>query len=308
MAPALLTIVSFLAALVAIAFYTLFERKFLAHAQLRKGPRKVGIIGLPQPFADAIKLFLKQRVTPKNVNFIGFTTAPTIGLGLALILWILYPHSHAGVFVPFGAILFLVISRLIVYVILAAGWASNRKYALLGTMRAIAQTISYEIRMALLIFAALILLRSYNFTTPLYTRISWSLILAPPLFACWFVSILAETNRTPFDFAEGESELVSGFNVEYGGGNFAFIFMAEYIRILVIRTFTSALFASAFNNSLIGQRRLIIISFTFATVFVAVRATLPRIRYDQLMMLTWKSYLPFALFALLLLVPARTLL
>lgn len=121
MAPALLSTITFLVALVAMAFYTLFERKFLAHAQLRKGPRKVGIIGLPQPFADAIKLFLKQRVTPRDANTTGFTITPAIGLGLALVLWLLYPHTHNNIFVPFGAILFLVISSLIVYVVLAAG-------------------------------------------------------------------------------------------------------------------------------------------------------------------------------------------
>merc|ERR1711976_1120395 len=286
MAPALLTTITFLVALVATAFYTLFERKFLAHAQLRKGPRKVGIIGLPQPFADAIKLFVKQRVTPTTANSLGFTIAPAAGLALPLIMWLLYPHTHSSIMTPFGAILFLILSSLTVYVLLAAGWASNRKYALLGTMRAIAQTISYEISIALLIYAALLLLISYNFATPLFDRIAWSLLLAPPLFACWFVSILAETNRTPFDFAEGESELVSGFNVEYGGGNFAFIFMAEYINIIVISAFTAALFTSALNNTIPGQLMLVLMRFSFAAIFVAVRATLPRIRYDQLIILT----------------------
>lgn len=286
MALVLFSIITIMGALVSMAFYTLFERKFLACAQLRKGPRKVGLAGLPQPFADALKLFFTQRMTPAKANRIGFTVAPAIMLSLSFILWGLNPHTHVIVFFPFGSLFFLVVCSLSVYGVLMAGWCSNRKYALLGTMRTIAQTISYEITLALFLLDALILLMRYNFVTPLYDRYSWSALLAPPFAFCWFVTVLAETNRAPFDFAEGESELVSGFNVEYGGGNFAFIFMAEYMNILAMRGITAGLFTSAWGNRVVGQLILVINGFAVAVLVVAVRAALPRMRYDQLIGLT----------------------
>ena len=180
----LLNVVVFLAALAGMAFFTLFERKLLAHAQLRKGPAKVRLIGVAQPLADAVKLFLKQRVVLKLANQGGFVVAPALGLGVALALWVLVPHIHGVSVSLFGAILFLVVSRLRVYPVLMAGWSSNRKYALLGTIRAVAQTVSYEIRIALFLFSALLLLMGYNFSTVLFDRVSWSILLIPPLFAC----------------------------------------------------------------------------------------------------------------------------
>ena len=184
MAVAFFRVITFLMALFTMAFFTLFERKLLALAQLRKGPRKVGLVGLPQPFADAMKLFFKQQVTPRKANRFGFLAAPSLGLGLSLSLWLINPHRHTLIIVPFGAVFFLMISRLAVYVVLMAGWCSNSKYALLGTMRAIAQTISYEVRMALFLLAGLVLLMRYNFNTPLLDRMSWSLFLVPALFVC----------------------------------------------------------------------------------------------------------------------------
>lgn len=295
MAPIASATITFILALIRIAFYTLFERKFLALAQRRKGPNKVSLAGLPQPLADALKLFLKQQATPTRANQTGFIVAPAGALVLALILWIFYPHTFPAYLLPFGTLAFLTTSSLNVYPTLIAGWSSNRKYALLGTTRRIAQTISYEISIALLLISVLTALLSFNFTTPLINHSTPLFLLIPPLFMAWFVTLLAETNRAPFDFAEGESELVSGFNIEYGGGKFALIFIAEYCNILVISLLSSTLFLLTPIPLIFCPISLLIITTILAALFIWVRAALPRMRYDQLMIITWKSFLPFSL-------------
>lgn len=276
----------FLCALVAMAFYTLFERKLLGHAQVRKGPNKVGYMGVLQPFSDAMKLFLKQLVLPVYGNYFGFCMGPIFALFLSLIIWSFYSYCGGSFFFLFGCMLFLVVSRMRVYSVLISGWCSNSKYALLGVMRSVAQTISYEIRMALFLLGLLLLLRGLRFFSFLYARGVWAVVVVPPLLFVWCVTLLAETNRSPFDFAEGESEIVSGFNIEYSAGPFAFIFMAEYARILSFRVLTMLLFArfglvwgvSGFLNSFFSM-----VVWFFV---VLVRACLPRMRYDCLMMLT----------------------
>jgi NADH-ubiquinone oxidoreductase chain 1 len=267
-----------------MAFYTLLERKLLAYFQLRKGPNKVLLMGLPQPIADALKLFLKEQTSPRTANFIPFLIAPSIGLTLALILWPLYPNYYSPFLFSFGALIFLCISRLNVYTTLAAGWASNSKYALLGAIRAIAQTISYEVRIALILLTPLTIHASFDFS---YIASSLTPKIFPlyPVAIIWFITILAETNRTPFDFAEGESELVSGFNIEYSAAGFALIFIAEYINILIISLLTSALFLTLPLGP--GWHPLTITLFTLLTamLYVWVRATFPRLRYDLLISL-----------------------
>ena len=166
-----LVLVTLVCALVAMAFFTLLERKVLAHIQLRKGPSKATLLGLSQPFADAVKLFMKQQITPVQANRLGFILAPLAALGLALFMWCLYPHIYFAICVPLGAPVFLALSRLRVYPLFIAGWCSNRKYALLGTVRAIAQTISYEVSMSLFLVAVLILLNNINFTSPLFSQV-----------------------------------------------------------------------------------------------------------------------------------------
>nr|QGZ09995.1 NADH dehydrogenase subunit 1 [Eisenia nordenskioldi nordenskioldi] len=292
-------IMSAVLALLAMAFYTLMERKFLGYFHLRKGPNKVGLMGLPQPFADAIKLFVKEQANPTPSNQMPFLYAPTMGLALSLMMWIIYPHSHQSFFLQFSVLYFLCVSSMNVYTTFLAGWSSNSKYALLGALRGVAQTISYEVSMSLILLAALILLATMDFTKMQTT--SWIAFMFIPLFTVWFITNLAETNRTPFDFAEGESELVSGFNVEYSSGLFALIFMAEYANILMMSLFTSLIFFSTplpfvMDISLITQTIML------ATLFVWVRATYPRMRYDHLMNLTWKSFLPMSL-ALLIMCP-----
>ena len=279
--------------LLAIAFYTLIERKFLGYFQLRKGPNKVGVAGLPQPFADALKLIIKERASPTISNSKLFYVAPSIGLILALLLWSIYPHNNPAIYVSFGALFFLCVSRINVYVTFLSGWCSNSKYSLLGALRGVAQTISYEVSIALIFINALILLSIIDFHSIPEHINSWILILIIPVFCIWYITNLAETNRTPFDLAEGESELVSGFNTEYRRGIFALLFIAEYSNILIICLLTSLIFSG--NIEFLNNRFIIIKTTCLAALFLWTRATLPRIRYDVLIYLTWKSFLPISL-------------
>jgi NADH-ubiquinone oxidoreductase chain 1 len=293
-------ILSYILALLAIAFYTLMERKFLGYFQLRKGPNKVRLIGIPQPFADAIKLFCKEQTNPTPANLTPFLIAPILGLILTLLLWSIYPHTHPTIFILYGALFFLCVSRINVYTIFLAGWCSNSKYALLGALRGIAQTISYEVRLSLILLRALTINICIDINKITILNFSWTLFIVFPLATIWFITNLAETNRTPFDFAEGESELVSGFNVEYRAGNFALIFIAEYANILIISLLTVTFFSG--STPWISDFFLISKTIIIATVFIWIRATLPRIRYDNLIYLTWKDFLPVSLSSLLLVI------
>nr|BDQ43990.1 NADH dehydrogenase subunit 1 [Amynthas conformis]BDQ44029.1 NADH dehydrogenase subunit 1 [Amynthas conformis] len=297
-------LLSLVMALVAMAFYTLMERKFLGYFHLRKGPNKVGLMGVPQPFSDAIKLFVKEQAKPTPSNKSPFMVAPTMALILALMMWAIYPHTHQSYFLQFSVLYFLCVSSMNVYATFMAGWSSNSKYALLGALRGVAQTISYEVSMSLILLSALVLTMTMDFTK--MTSYSWMLLMLLPLTVTWFITNLAETNRTPFDFAEGESELVSGFNIEYSSGLFAMIFMAEYMNILVMSLFTSIIFMSMPNTPM-SDMLLLMKTIMLAMLFVWVRATFPRMRYDHLMNLTWKSFLPLSLTCLMLVFPVMML-
>nr|AGG59227.1 NADH dehydrogenase subunit 1 [Amynthas sp. 5 JJ-2013] len=297
-------LLSLVMALVAMAFYTLMERKFLGYFHLRKGPNKVGLMGVPQPFSDAIKLFVKEQAKPTPANKAPFMVAPTMALILALMMWAIYPHSHQSYFLQFSVLYFLCVSSMNVYSTFMAGWSSNSKYALLGALRGVAQTISYEVSMSLIMLSALVMIMTMDFTK--MVSYTWILMMLMPLTVTWFITNLAETNRTPFDFAEGESELVSGFNVEYSSGLFAMIFMAEYMNILVMSLFTSMIFMSM-PNMFMSDMLLLLKTLLLAMLFVWVRATFPRMRYDHLMNLTWKSFLPLSLTCLMLVFPIMML-
>nr|WRK68545.1 NADH dehydrogenase subunit 1 [Potomida acarnanica] len=287
------TLVTYLLILLGVAFFTLLERKALGYFQIRKGPNKVGLIGIPQPLADALKLFVKEWILPVSSNYLPFILTPTTMLILALTLWQLYPSFMLTSQMILGMLLFLCVSSLAVYTTLMAGWSSNSKYALLGAIRAMAQTISYEVTMTLIILFYLFLSMKMDLITIRLTNtLMPTATLFLPLSVMWIAVILAETNRAPFDFAEGESELVSGFNVEYGGAGFAFLFMAEYSNILMMSLLTSC--------TLTGT---LIMSIPVAIVFLWARATLPRYRYDLLMAMAWKSFLPVSLTILLTLTP-----
>nr|YP_009231992.1 NADH dehydrogenase subunit 1 [Tegula lividomaculata]AMA07353.1 NADH dehydrogenase subunit 1 [Tegula lividomaculata] len=299
----LCTVVTYVCVLLGVAFFTLLERKGLGYFQIRKGPNKVGVMGLPQPLADAAKLFTKELTKPTLANQSPYFFAPVMSLILALLLWQLYPSESVSAYFVWGILFFLCVSSLNVYGTLLAGWASNSKYALLGAIRAVAQTVSYEVSLALILLFVLLICGSFDFVKIKHTsEVVWLGFLMMPIFLIWLVSCIAETNRTPFDFAEGESELVSGFNIEYGAGGFALIFMAEYGNILVMSLFTSVLFFSDSVLSFVklSDMSMVMKALFFSFVFVWVRGTLPRFRYDLLMQLMWKVFLPVALSGLLL--------
>lgn len=292
----------YIAALIVIAFYTLLERKILGYIQIRKGPNKVGLIGVPQPFADALKLLTKEQKIPSLSNTWIFVMGPILSLFLALILWSLIPTTSASTYIMFSILAFLAISAINVYTTLRAGWRSNSKYSLLGALRGIAQTISYEVRMTLILLGILILFSSYSFFKIIKIR-ELIILVVPITFFIWFITTLAETNRTPFDFAEGESELVSGFNTEYRRGLFAIIFIAEYARIIIISALTTIIFFPIIfksNTSILILPTEILL---LAAIYIWARGTLPRIRYDRLINLTWKRFLPYALGALTIILP-----
>nr|YP_010713293.1 NADH dehydrogenase subunit 1 [Scorpiops jendeki]WDA95732.1 NADH dehydrogenase subunit 1 [Scorpiops jendeki] len=281
-------IITIIMILIGVAFLTLLERKILGYIQARKGPNKVGILGILQPFSDAIKLFTKEHTILEYYNFAPFFIAPIFGFMVALLFWVIFPSHFLMMDMKLGLIFFLCCSSFGVYTILGGGWASNSKYASLGAYRGVAQTISYEVSFALILLSISILVSSFNFMELMFFQIKmYFFISLAPLFLAWFVSCLAETNRSPFDFSEGESELVSGFNIEYMGGGFALIFLAEYMNIILMSIITSILFFGPYMISLK--------TFLFSSIFIWVRGSFPRMRYDKLMMLAWKSYLPLSL-------------
>lgn len=278
--------------LVNVAFVTLLERKILGYRQLRKGPNKVSLIGLAQPFNDAIKLFSKELVFPNLSNLGQYFFAPACGLFIVLVTFSFFPFKEHVFSLGLSIIFLYIIIRLNVYPVLISGWASNRKYALVGSLRAVAQTVSYEVRLALMLIFYLIMCARLNIYLLAELNTLWQkAFIFPPMVGIWLISCLAETNRTPFDFAEGESELVSGFNVEYGRLGFAIIFMAEYARILIIGVIFCLLFISGGTNKL----GLYVSVTLLARVWIWVRTTFPRYRYDKLINLAWKSYLPIVL-------------
>nr|ANJ70447.1 NADH dehydrogenase subunit 1 [Hydrochus sp. BMNH1425167] len=278
--------------LVGVAFLTLLERKVLGYIQIRKGPNKVGYIGLLQPFSDAIKLFSKEQVYPFMSNYYLYYMSPVFNLFLALLMWMCLPMLSNLLNFNLGVLFFLCVSSVSVYSIMLAGWSSNSNYAMLGGVRAVAQTISYEVSLSLILLSFLFLILSLNLMEFLkFQKYVWFIFLMFPLCLMWFVSSLAETNRTPFDFAEGESELVSGFNVEYSSGGFALIFLAEYSNILFMSMMCCLMFLGGDFGTMLFMMKLVFMSF----LWIWVRGTLPRFRYDKLMYLAWKSFLPVSL-------------
>ncbi|WP_448202954.1 NADH-quinone oxidoreductase subunit NuoH [Azospirillum sp. sgz302134] len=292
--------------LVAVAFMTYAERKIMGAMQLRQGPNIVGPFGLLQPFADGLKLFAKEQILPAGANRIVFYVAPMLTFFLALVAWAVIPFDYGMVLadINVGILYLFAISSLGVYGIVMAGWASNSRYAFLGALRSAAQMVSYEVSMGLVIISVLLCVGSLNLTKIVQAQETiWFAIPLLPMFVIFFISALAETNRSPFDLPEGESELVAGFMVEYSSMPFALFFLGEYANMILMSAMTSILFLGGWLPPLpfapftwIPGPIWFALKIAFCLfVYVWVRATMPRYRYDQLMRLGWKVFLPFSL-------------
>lgn len=280
--------------LVNVAFLTLLERKILGYGQSRKGPNKVRVYGVLQPIADAVKLFTKEAQNPGKRNPVIFLAAPTCAIGIMLLVTISLRWRNLDM--DFSLIYLFLFLGLGLYPLLLAGWASNSSYATIGGLRGVAQTISYEVRLALILVSYFTLFGGLRINS-LAELGGWGLFFFTcPLLGLWLLTGLAETNRTPFDFAEGERELVSGFNVEFGGGSFAIIFMAEYGIILFFRVVRARLCGVRLRTGVIGILAVAVVCF----FWVWTRTTLPRHRYDKLILLAWKIILPISLSVLAL--------
>lgn len=290
--------------LLMVAFYTVLERKIFAYMQRRKGPNVVGPFGLLQAIADALKLLVKKTIYPQSANVLIFIVGPMVTFILSIFSWSVIPFESEAVFanMPLGLLYLLSFSALSLYGLIMGGWASNSKYAFFGAIRAIAQMISYEVSLGLILICIVCCSGTLNISGIVLSQTNnWYLLAHLPLFFLFFISALAETNRHPFDFAEAESELVSGYNTEYGSLLFVLFFLAEYSNMILMSTLISILFLggwlfpilsfSILNSSL----TLALKTFFLMNLFVIVRASYPRMRYDQLMEFCWKFTLPITL-------------
>ena len=291
---------------IAVAYMTLAERKVMAAMQKRKGPNVVGIFGLLQPLADGLKLFVKETIFPSSANLLVFIIAPIITFLLALISWCVLPINEGMVYsdLNVGVLYLLAISSLGVYGIIMAGWASNSKYAFLGALRSAAQMVSYEVSLGLILINVLICAGSLNFSTIVLAQQKiWYIFPLFPAFVMFYISILAETNRAPFDLPEAEAELVAGYNVEYSAMGFALFFLGEYANMILMCSLATVLFLGGWFPIIniipfywISPSIWFGIKTTFLLFsFIWVRSSLPRYRYDQLMRLGWKIFLPLSL-------------
>lgn len=286
--------------LISIAYLTLAERKILGYTQSRKGPNVVGIYGLLQPLADGLKLFTKEMLIPNHVNIFLYYFAPILALTLSLIVWSLLPFGNSIILsdLNLGILIIFALSSIGVYAILISGWSSNSKYAFLGALRAAAQMISYEVSIGLIIINIILCTGSFNLSSIIISQYhsTWFLFPLIPCALMFFISCLAETNRAPFDLTEGESELVSGFNVEYSSMSFALFFLAEYSHIIFMSFLFVLLFLGGWNLWFYNFNFIFFIKSSLIIFgFIWVRTSFPRFRYDQLMNLLWKTYLPFSI-------------
>lgn len=292
--------------LIGVAYFTLAERKIMGTIQRRKGPNVVGFQGLLQPLADGLKLFVKESILPSNANKALFILAPMLTFGLSLMGWAVIPFGESLVLadINVGILYLLAVSALGVYGIILSGWSSNSKYAFLGALRSAAQMVSYEVSIGFILITVVLCAGSFNLSSIVLAQEKvWFCVPHLPMFILFFISALAETNRHPFDLPEAEAELVSGYNVEYSAMGFALFFLGEYANMLLMSALTAILFLGGwlplfniFPFTLIpGSVWFGLKIGFFVVLFIVMRACLPRFRYDQLMSLGWKVFLPFSL-------------
>lgn len=283
----------FLIVFIRVAFFTLLERKILGYIQLRKGPNKFLLKGVFQPIGDGLKLFFRELNYPNNINFFIFFFSPILGIIISIIFWFIYPFIGFNFITSFGLIYIFCCSSLIVYIFLIISWSSNSNYSVLGMIRFVSQMVSYEVRIIIIIINLIFLINGFNLNDFYFyqknIKFFFFLFL---LFILLIISFLAEINRSPFDFSEGESELVSGFNIEFRRISFIFIFMSEYLRIIFIGLLISEFFFGLIINKF--YLNLFILIFIFLIIWI--RGVLPRFRYDKLIYLIWKLILPISLF------------
>ncbi|MDZ7790214.1 MAG: NADH-quinone oxidoreductase subunit NuoH [Xanthomonadales bacterium] len=299
---------------IGVAYFTYFERKVLGYMHSRRGPNRIGPLGLLQPFADVFKMLFKELIVPTNASKFLFLLAPLLSLAPALAAWAVVPFDDWLVLadIDAGLLMILALTSMGVYGILLGGWASNSKYALIGGLRAAAQTVSYEIAMGFALVGVIVLSGTLNLTAIVEAQagniFTWYWLPLLPLFVIYFVSGVAETNRAPFDVAEGESEIVAGFHVEYSGAGFAVFFLAEYANMILISALASLLFVGGWlspfagipvvGDTLLGEGGVhwfLLKTVVFCFLFLWFRATFPRYRYDQIMRLGWKVFIPITI-------------
>jgi len=283
--------------ILSVAFYTLFERKVIGRFHLRLGPNKTSFVGLVQPLLDALKLFGKQTITPLRANKLVYNMAPILALLLSLFVWITLPNYYFLISINYSIVLFFCLGSILVFAVLIAGWSSNSKYSLIGRLRSVAQSISYESVFRTLIVILIVLITSFSIRS-LFTQSS---ILFLFFFPIWFICTLAETHRAPFDFAESESELVSGFNTEYSGAYFSFIFLSEYMMLLYSCFLLTYIFCIWFIP--VNLFFILVIRLFFSFFFIWIRITYCRFRYDMLIMISWKILLPVTLAIFICFIP-----
>nr|QNV12033.1 NADH dehydrogenase subunit 1 [Lasius niger] len=280
--------------LLGVAFLTLLERKILSYVQMRKGPNKVGIIGVFQPFSDAIKLINKELFYVYKSNYNLFYLCPLVMFMFMMMMWMLFPYITNIYFLNYSVLIMIILMTISGYVVIFMGWSANSVYSMIGSMRSVSQMLSYEVSFIFIILILMVMSESYSFMDFLkYQSYVWYLIILYPLFLMFFISILAELNRSPMDFIEGESELVSGFNIEYFSGGFTLIFLSEYGMIIFFSYISVLMFTNLLELSMFY---MFIFLNLICSMIIFMRGMLPRMRYDELMYLCWKIILPMILF------------
>nr|YP_009734535.1 NADH dehydrogenase subunit 1 [Acropyga smithii]QBG38704.1 NADH dehydrogenase subunit 1 [Acropyga smithii] len=286
--------------LIGIAFLTLLERKILGYVQMRKGPNKVGVLGFIQPFSDAIKLLTKELFYIYKSNYNLFYMCPMFLFSLMLIMWLLFPYNTNIYFLNYSILLMFIFMTLGSYMLIIMSWSSNSIYSMMGAIRSVSQMLSYEVSFILIIFVLMFMSESYTLTDFVKYQVNlWFLLVFYPLFLIYFISIIVELNRSPMDLIEGESELVSGFNVEYFSSGFTLIFLGEYGMIIFFSYVSVILFTSLISGTDIS---VMILTIIFSLLIIFMRGLLPRLRYDELMYLCWKVILPLILVYIIMIV------